>query len=100
MNYTDLSNLLFPDVTQTIADLEILYPPRKNQQNTVRIAPSPTGFIHFGAIFIATVDYMFAKHNNGIFIMRIEDTDQKRQIENGVNYLVDALKKVNITMNE
>lgn len=100
MNNTDLANLLFPDVTQTIADLEILYPPRENNQNTVRIAPSPTGFIHFGAIFIATVDYMFAKHNNGIFVMRIEDTDQKRQIENWVNYLIDALKKVNITMSE
>ncbi len=43
---------------------------------------------------------MFAKHNNGTFVMRIEDTDQKRLIDGGVNLLIDALKKVNITMNE
>ena len=64
------------------------------------MAPSPTGFIHFGSLFTATVDYTFANANDGVFILRVEDTDQKRQIENGIDLIVDTFKKVGITMNE
>ena len=81
MTNNDLANLLFPDVTETISDLQHKYPPRPDGQVVVRIAPSPTGFIHFGSVFIAIVDYMFAHDNGGVFLMRVEDTDQKRLVK-------------------
>lgn len=96
----DLAELLFPDVTQTIQDLENQYPRRPNGQIVTRIAPSPTWFIHFWAIYIATVDYMFSKQENGVFVLRIEDTDQKRLIDNGINDIISTFKRVGITMQE
>ncbi len=100
MTNSDLARLLFPEVTESVADLQVKYPPRNNNNPVMRMAPSPTGFIHIGGIFTATVDYTFAHQTGGICILRIEDTDQKRQIDDGINFLVNAFKRVNITMDE
>ncbi|MRI01105.1 glutamate--tRNA ligase [Kriegella sp. EG-1] len=57
----------------------------------VRFAPSPTGPLHIGGIRTALFNYLFAKKNNGAFILRIEDTDQNRYVEGAEQYIIDAL---------
>jgi len=66
----------------------------------VRFAPSPTGPLHIGGIRTALFNYLFAKKHNGTFILRIEDTDQKRYVENAENYIVDALNWCGIPYDE
>ena len=56
-----------------------------------RFAPSPTGFLHVGGLRTALYNYLFAKQNNGKFILRIEDTDQNRYVKNAADNLVDIL---------
>lgn len=58
----------------------------------VRFAPSPTGPLHMGGVRTALYNYLFAKKNNGTFIIRIEDTDQTRFVPGAQNYIMDALK--------
>ncbi|MCK5032125.1 MAG: glutamate--tRNA ligase [Calditrichia bacterium] len=58
----------------------------------VRFAPSPTGFVHVGSLRTALYNYLFAKHNQGDFILRIEDTDQTRFVEGAVENLISTLK--------
>ncbi|MFW5751952.1 MAG: glutamate--tRNA ligase family protein, partial [bacterium] len=57
----------------------------------VRFAPSPTGPLHMGGIRTALFNYLFAKKNNGIFILRIEDTDQTRYVPGAEEYIIEAL---------
>lgn len=76
----DIAEMIFPEVKEGIADLEKKYPPRKNEVCS-RFAPSPTGFLHIGAIFSSFVPFKFVQQNHGTFILRIEDTDQKRSVE-------------------
>ena len=56
-----------------------------------RFAPSPTGFLHIGSLRTAFYTYLFAKHNKGLFYLRIEDTDQKRRVEGAVENLIEIL---------
>jgi glutamyl-tRNA synthetase len=56
-----------------------------------RYAPSPTGFFHIGGARTAIFNYLFAKHSNGEFVVRIEDTDTKRNIEKGIRTQLDGL---------
>ncbi len=58
----------------------------------VRFAPSPTGYLHVGGLRTALYNYLFAKHNNGKFILRIEDTDRNRFVEGAVENLIASLK--------
>ena len=76
----DIADTIFPEVTETIQDLEKRYPPRVNPICS-RYAPSPTGFVHIGNIYASFVERKFAKQNKGTFFLRIEDTDQKREVE-------------------
>ena len=63
-----------------------------SQKNVrVRFAPSPTGPLHMGGIRTALYNYLFAKKNNGDFILRIEDTDQGRYVPGAEKYIIDAL---------
>jgi glutamyl-tRNA synthetase len=80
MTNDDLANIIFPDIDKTVDDYEKMYPSR-NGKVTTRIAPSPTGYMHIGGVYQALVDYIIAKNNNGVFMLRIEDTDQKREVE-------------------
>ena len=79
-DWNDVANLLFPEVTETIDDLLKKYPERE-QQTTLRFAPSPTGFLHIGSLATALVGRIYSSQRGGCFILRIEDTDQKREIE-------------------
>ena len=65
-----------------------------------RFAPSPTGFLHIGGLRTALYNYIFAKKNNGEFILRIEDTDQKRLVENATLKIINSLKAFNIEFDE
>ncbi len=66
----------------------------------VRFAPSPTGPLHIGGVRTALFNYLFAKKNNGTFILRIEDTDQNRSVTNAEQYIIDALNWCNISFDE
>ncbi|MGE5435732.1 MAG: glutamate--tRNA ligase family protein, partial [Syntrophothermus sp.] len=63
-----------------------------NKEPRVRFAPSPTGYLHVGGLRTALYNYLFAKNNNGKFILRIEDTDRKRYVEGAVENLISTLK--------
>lgn len=63
---------------------------------TTRFAPSPTGQLHIGSLRTALYNYLYAKHSNGNYILRIEDTDTKRYVENADIQLIDILKQCNI----
>lgn len=66
----------------------------------VRFAPSPTGPLHIGGVRTALYNYLFAKKNNGTFILRIEDTDQTRYVPNAEKYIIDSLNWCNIPFDE
>lgn len=94
MTNKDLAELLFPDVTKTIEDYEKMYPERNLEEGAyvTRFAPSPTGRLHMGSLFASFVPEVFARQTNGVFILRIENTDSKREIENGTELILSDLK--------
>lgn len=102
MNYNDLADLIFPNITETIDDLEKKYPKRNLKEGAyvTRFAPSPTGFLHSGSLFTTIVNYWFAKQTNGVFFIRLEDTDQKREIVGSGNTLLNELAKFGIVPDE
>jgi glutamyl-tRNA synthetase len=71
-----------------------------NEIPRVRFAPSPTGYLHVGGLRTALYNYLFAKHNNGEFVLRIEDTDRNRFVEGAVENLIEALKWCGLEYNE
>lgn len=71
-----------------------------DQQVRVRFAPSPTGYPHVGNIRTALFNWLFARHNKGVFILRIEDTDQERKIEGAVEIIIDSLKWLGMDFDE
>lgn len=97
-----LAELLFPNVTQTPDDLEKLFPPRKLPEGArvTRFAPSPTGFLHIGGLFAALISKLNAQMTNGVFMLRIEDTDKKREIEDGVSEIIRGLEAFGVTPDE
>ena len=101
MDYKDLANLIFPDIKDA-SYYEEKYPERNLKEGAmvVRFAPSPTGFVHIGGIFTSVICSKVAKQTDGVFMLRIEDTDQKREVENGVQGIIDALKKFNLHPDE
>jgi glutamyl-tRNA synthetase len=98
----DLADLLFPDVTKTIADLEKEYPARQLPEGAevTRFAPSPTGFLHTGSLFTALIGWTIAKQSHGVFYFRLEDTDTKRTIEGSGDELTAQLKEFGIVADE
>ncbi len=89
-NNEKLAQLLFPHITKTPEDYEAIYPPRELPEGArvTRFAPSPTGYLHMGGFFGALVDILTARVSGGISYLRIEDTDKKREIEDGVSAIV------------
>lgn len=71
-----------------------------NKQVRTRFAPSPTGYLHVGGLRTALYNYLFSKHKNGKFILRIEDTDQTRKVEGAVENLIETLKWAGIDYDE
>ena len=101
MNYKDLADLIFPEA-KPIEYYEKKYPERDLPEGAVvtRFAPSPTGFVHIGGLYQALVAKMIAQQTGGVFFLRVEDTDQKREVENGVTGIVNSLKDFNMTPDE
>ena len=91
MTNKDLADLIFPNINKTIKDYENMYPSR-NGMVVTRFAPSPTGYVHIGGIYQAIIDYLIARNNNGVFMLRIEDTDQKREVKEAVQLIKEALE--------
>ena len=102
MTLNDLANLIFPDVTKTVSEIEKMYPKRnlKETQEVTRFAPSPTGFMHIGGCYQAITDYLIAKNTNGVFYLRNEDTDKAREKEDAVKVIMDILNYYNIVPDE
>ena len=98
----DLANLLFPDVTESIEDLEARYPARdlKEGAQVTRFAPSPTGFLHTGSLFTSLISYTVAKSTGGVYFFRLEDTDTKRTIEGSGDLLISQLAAFGIVADE
>lgn len=98
----ELAYLIFPDVNETVDDLEIRYPARnlKEGAKVVRIGPSPTGMMHTGTLFQAMVNRKLASQSEGVFYVRIEDTDQKREVEGAVQEIIDGLEHFDLMPDE
>ena len=101
MDYKDLANLIFPDAKE-ISYYEEKYPERNLPEGAIvtRFAPSPTGFVHIGGLYQALVARTVAEKTGGVFFLRVEDTDQKREVENGVTGIVNSLKDFDMAPDE
>ena len=101
MNYKDLADLIFPEA-KDISYYEEKYPRRELKENAVvtRYAPSPTGVMHIGGLYQALIAKKIAKQTEGVFFVRIEDTDQKREIENGTIEIINSLSNFGLEPNE
>ena len=89
----DLAELIFPNIKETIDDLEKRYPPRnlKEGAEVTRFAPSPTGFLHTGSLFTSMICCKVASQSGGVFYIRLEDTDTKREIAGSGEQLLEQL---------
>ncbi len=101
-NLNKLADLLFPQIDKTANDYENIYPNRNLAESAkvTRFAPSPTGFVHIGGLFSALISERIAHQSDGVFYLRIEDTDKKREIEKGIEGIVDSLKNFGINNDE
>ena len=101
MDYKDLANLIFPDAKE-ISYYEEKYPERDLPEGAIvtRFAPSPTGFVHIGGLYQSLIARKLASQTNGVFFLRVEDTDQKREVENAVSGIVSSLKDFAIEPDE
>lgn len=101
-NNEKLAQLLFPDITKTPEDLEKLYPPRSLPEGArvTRFAPSPTGYLHMGGFFGALVDILTAESTGGVSFLRIEDTDKKREVEDGVSAIIKGFDYFGVNFTE
>ena len=97
-----LAELLFPEITETVSSLEERYPARNLPEGArvTRFAPSPTGYLHIGGLFGALVDVLTAKVSGGVSYLRIEDTDKKREITDGVSAITNGLSSFGVEFDE
>ena len=102
MDFNRLADLLFPHVTETAEELQARYPARELTEGAkvTRFAPSPTGFVHFGGLFPSTVCERLAHQSGGVFYLRIEDTDAKREVEGAAEGLIKTLATYGIRFDE
>ena len=101
-NNEKLAQLLFPDITKTPEDYEAVYPPRNLPEGArvTRFAPSPTGYLHMGGFFGALVDILTAQVSGGVSFLRIEDTDKKREIDDGVSAIIKGFDYFGVEFSE
>ena len=101
-NLKELADLMFPDVVERREDIEAKYPERNLMEGAevTRFAPSPTGFVHMGSLLSAFEDFKAAKDTNGVFYLRIEDTDSERTVENGIEGIIKDLANFDIVPDE
>ena len=98
MDYEKLAEMLFPNITKTPQDYLKEYKKRNLQEGAyvTRFAPSPTGYLHIGGVYQATAGLFFAKKSGGVFYLRLEDTDEKREVEGAANIIYPALKNFGV----
>lgn len=102
MDQHKLAELLFPQITKDPEEYEGIYPPRSLPAGAkvTRLGPSPTGFIHLGNLYGAFVDERLAHQSEGVFYLRIEDTDDKREVDGAVEVIISSLKFFGVTFDE
>ena len=102
MTNKELADLMYPNVKLTIKDLEEKYPNRNLESGAVvsRYAPSPTGFVHMGNMLSCFIESFLPKKTNGAFYLRIEDTDQKREVKDGINNIINSINSLGIDYDE
>ena len=102
MTNKDLADLIFPDIDKDIKYYEEKYQPRNLPEGAkvTRFAPSPTGYMHLGGFYQAIIDYVLAKNSNGLFYLRIEDTDTKREVKEAVDLIFESLNHYGIVPQE
>ena len=102
MSLEKLSEILFPNVDKTPEYFISKYPKRKLKEGAVvtRYAPSPTGFQHIGGVFAALINERLASQTDGIFYLRIEDTDQKREVAGAIQDTIDTMHNFGMNFNE
>lgn len=102
MNHNQLAELLFPTITKTPTEYEAQFPPRQlpDGAKVTRLGPSPTGFIHLGNLYGAFADERLAHQSNGVFYLRIEDTDEKRRVEGAVEAIITSLHYFGLNFDE
>lgn len=102
MDWREVAALIFSDVEREAAEIEAAYPKRelKDGACVTRFAPSPTGYMHVGGLYAALVSWRMAAQTDGVFYLRIEDTDAKREIKDGINQIVSALHQYGIEFDE
>ncbi|OOB78192.1 MAG: glutamate--tRNA ligase [Epulopiscium sp. Nuni2H_MBin001] len=100
MSLDKLANIIFPNITKTPQDYMAQYPPRDNPNMITRYAPSPTGFQHIGGVFAALVAQRLAAQSEGVFYLRIEDTDQKREVEGAIDDTIATMHKYGMDFDE
>ena len=101
-DYNKIAELLFPDVKLTPEEIEKKYPPRKLKDGAcvTRFAPSPTGFLHLGGLWSSLIDERLAHQSDGIFYLRLEDTDQKRKVKGAIEGIFNFLNGFNLNLDE
>lgn len=102
MDYKKLAEMLFPHIQETVTDYENKFPERDLPEGAkvTRLGPSPTGFIHLGNLYGAFVDERLARQSGGVFMLRIEDTDEKRKVEGSVEIIISSLKYFGLNFDE
>ena len=102
MDYKAHAQRLLPTIDKTPDYWEEKYPQRnlKEGARVTRFAPSPTGFLHFGNLFTCLVSYKTAKDTNGVFYVRVEDTDQKRKVNGAIEVMLKGLSVYGIVPDE
>lgn len=102
MDYQQLAELLFGHIEKEPAYYEALYPARALDENAkvTRIGPSPTGFVHLGNLYNAIIGERLAHQSEGVFFLRVEDTDAKREVQGAVELLLSAMDYFGITFDE
>lgn len=102
MDWREVAALIFDDVEKEAAEMEAAYPRRNLKEGAcvTRFAPSPTGYMHVGGLYAALVSWRMAAQSDGVFYLRIEDTDAKREIEDGIGQIVSALHQYGIEFDE
>ncbi|MBR3645529.1 MAG: glutamate--tRNA ligase, partial [Lachnospiraceae bacterium] len=102
MNYEELAEVLFPEITTSREDIENMFPDRDLPAGAkvTRIGPSPTGFVHLGNLYNAIIGERLAHQSNGVFYLRIEDTDNKREVPGAVETVINAMKYFSVVFDE
>lgn len=102
MTREEFANILLPDVLHDRAYYEAKYPKRNLEAGAMvtRLAPSPTGFVHIGSLYQAIAAQKLAHQSGGVCFLRIEDTDQKREVENGIEGIINSLKQYEVSFDE